>query len=168
METAVIRQVQDKDIKAICDIYNFYIENTIISFEEKTISQKEMEGRIHGIREHYPWLVYEKEGQILGYAYVSKWKERAAYRYTVEDTLYVRHDVLGQGIGRALLESLMKEIKKLEVNVVIAVIALPNARSVQLHEYFGFREAGHFINVGYKLGRWIDVGYWELQMGTDK
>jgi phosphinothricin acetyltransferase len=167
METAVIRPAQDKDAKAICDIYNFYIENTIISFEEKIIDSKEMEGRIHAIGELYPWLVYEKEGQILGYAYASKWKERTAYRHTVEDTLYVRQDVLGQGIGRALLESLMEEVKKLDVRVVIAVIALPNARSVQLHEYFGFRKAGHFINVGHKLGRWIDVGYWELQMGND-
>jgi len=164
MEAAVIRQVQDKDVKAICDIYNFYIENTIISFEEKPITQKEMEERIHTTREHYPWLVYEKEGQILGYAYVGKWKERAAYRYTVEDALYVRYDVLGQGIGRALLESLMEEIKKLDVRVVMGVIALPNERSIRLHEYYGFKKAGQFTNVGYKMGRWIDVGYWELQI----
>ena len=168
MEQVVIRVVQDKDIKQICDIYNFYIENTFISFEEKTITHEEMKERTNKTKKNYPWLVYEKEGQILGYAYIGKWKDRSAYRYTVEDTLYVRQDVLGQGIGRELLESLMEETKKLDVYVVMAVIALPNERSIRLHEYYGFKKTGHFSHVGYKMGRWIDVGYWELQIKKRK
>jgi phosphinothricin acetyltransferase len=164
MKETIIRQVREKDSKAICNIYNFYVENTIISFEEQEVTQKEMEERIHKTRKNYPWIVYEEEDQILGYAYVGRWKERAAYRHTVEDTLYVRHDVLGRGIGRALLESLLKEVRKIDVRVVMAVIALPNERSVKLHEYYGFKKTGHFCGVGYKMDRWIDVGYWELQL----
>ena len=164
MKEIIIRRVREKDTKAICDIYNFYVENTIISFEEQKVTQKEMEERIHKTINNYPWIVCEKEDQVLGYAYAGKWKERSAYRYTVEDTLYVRRDAAGQGIGRALLESLLKEVRKIDMRVVMAVIALPNERSVKLHEYYGFKKAGHFCGVGYKMDRWIDVGYWELQL----
>ena len=110
----------------------------------------------------YPWIVYEENGKVLGYAYVGKWKERSAYRHTVEDTIYVKESERGKGIGQKLFEGLMEEVEKdKEVHVIMGVIALPNEKSVQIHEKNGFKKAAHFTEVGYKNNQWIDVGYWE-------
>ena len=164
MSNKNIRQVQLSDVKDICEIYNYYVENTSISFEEELVSEEEIEKRIVKITKSYPWIVYELENRVVAYAYVSKWKERSAYRFTVEDTIYVKNDVLGKGIGQILLKGLLEEIIKQDIHVVIAVIALPNERSIKVHEKFGFKKAAHFTKVGYKNKNWIDVGYWELQI----
>jgi phosphinothricin acetyltransferase len=159
-----IRYVRKEDCTDICNIYNYYVENTIISFEEQKISEKEMEGRISDITKSYPWIVYELDGEVVGYAYVNKWKERSAYRFTAEDTIYVQNGRTGQGIGRALLGSLLEIVEEQNIRVLMSVIALPNEKSVRLHEGHGFKKVAHFTKVGYKNREWIDVGYWELQI----
>jgi L-amino acid N-acyltransferase YncA len=157
-----IRFVRKEDANNIVDIYNYYVLNTEISFEEEAVSLEEMSKRIEEKIKRFPWIVYEENGEVLGYAYVGKWKERPAYRHTVEDTIYVKESARGNGIGQKLFECLMEEvIKDKEVHVIIGVIALPNEKSVQIHERNGFKKAAHFREVGYKNNKWIDVGYWE-------
>lgn len=161
-----IRKVGQEDAKQILDIYNYYIVNTVISFEEEAVSEEEVERRISTVTRSYPWIVCSVDGQVKGYAYASSWKERSAYRHTAEVTIYVEKGEIGKGLGRALLARLLEELRKMDIHVVMAVIALPNDKSVALHEKFGFRKAAHFTEVGYKQGAWIDVGYWELAMGA--
>jgi L-amino acid N-acyltransferase YncA len=162
MTKEIIRAVVKEDSQRICEIYNYYVQNTRISFEEDPVSQEEMKKRIAGITPSYPFIVSELDGEILGYAYANRWKERSAYRFTAEVTVYVDQDHLGKGIGDRLLKELMICVKRSKIHVLMAVIALPNEKSIQLHEKYGFKKVAHFTEVGYKHNRWIDVGYWEL------
>ena len=156
-----IREARLEDAAQICEIYNYYVRNTDISFEEEPVGHEEMARRIEATELHYPWIVYESEGAILGYAYASRWKERSAYRFVAETTVYVSVNHLGEGIGSALMEELLRRLAALKLHALMAVIALPNDKSVTVHEKCGFKKAAHFSQVGYKHSRWIDVGYWE-------
>jgi phosphinothricin acetyltransferase len=147
---------------AICGIYNHYIKHTTISFEENPVSMKEMEARIRDIRSVYPWLVWEEAGDVIGYAYVDKWKERTAYGFSVEDSIYLKQSHEGQGLGTSLLTRLLEEVKKTNIHAVVAGITLPNERSIALHERMGFTKIAQFKEIGFKLNQWLDVGYWEL------
>ena len=158
----MIRTVQKEDAQQICGIYNHYIENTVITFEETSVSVTEMENRIREITASLPWLVYEENGEITGYAYAGKWKGRCAYRYSVESTIYLKNDYIGKSIGTKLYSGLIDELSKKDLHAVIAGIALPNERSQKIHEKFGFKKVAHFSEVGFKFNKWIDVGYWEL------
>jgi phosphinothricin acetyltransferase len=158
----MIRPVELLDCKAITDIYNYYIETTVITFEEVPMAVPEMQNRINGIRELFPYLVYEENGEILGYAYVDAFHSRSAYRFTLEDSIYLRNGCQGKGIGKALLKELLNEIKKSDKHSIVAKIALPNERSINLHEAFGFKNVGTLKEVGRKFDKWLDVGYWEL------
>jgi len=155
-----VRPCEEKDASTICDIYNHYIKNTVITFEENPISYAEMQNRIITYTKDYPWLVCENEGEIVGYAYVTKWKERAAYKHTLEVTVYIQKGFEGKGYGKALYSTLLETLNKLNCHVVLGCIALPNEASVGLHEYFGFKKVAHFSEVGRKFNQWIDVGYW--------
>ena len=157
-----IRLVTDADAGAICSIYNYYVENTVITFEQEPVSLSEMENRIHTISARYPWLVLEEEGALIGYAYVNKWRERRAYRFSVENTIYLRHGFEGKGRGNALLYALLEKLRQSDLHTVVAVITLPNERSTTLHEKFGFKMAARLNEIGFKMDRWLDVGYWEL------
>ncbi|MDR2608400.1 MAG: GNAT family N-acetyltransferase, partial [Treponema sp.] len=112
----MIRPVSPADAEAICAIYNYYVENTAITFEEEKISVAEMENRIHNIVSAYPWFVFEEDTRLAGYAYVQRWRQRASYRFSAEDSIYVHKDFLGRGIGAALLERLLDEVKKTSVH----------------------------------------------------
>ena len=158
----MIRTVQTKDIREICTIYNYYIENTTITFEEEPISDDEMGKRINEIVPSYPWLVYEYNETVLGYAYATRWKARAAYRHSVELSIYISKDNLGKGIGKKLYETILAELRKTDVHAVIGGMSLPNVPSEKLHESLGFKKMAEFKEVGYKFQKWIDVGYWEL------
>jgi L-amino acid N-acyltransferase YncA len=158
----VIRPAETPDCDAIARIYNHYIHHTIITFEEQPISAAEIAARVEEIRAaSLPWLVTESEGQVLGYAYASKWKGRCAYRFSVESTVYLDPGATGRGLGRPLYEALLAELQDRRLHAVIGGIALPNPASVGLHEALGFAKVAHFPEVGYKLDRWIDVGYWQ-------
>jgi phosphinothricin acetyltransferase len=158
----MIRQVFEADAAAICGIYNEYILTTRISFEESAVSIDEMAHRIRGVTQQFPWLVYEEEGKIAGYIYASQWRERSAYRYSVELGIYLASEQTGKGIGSLLMTELLRELKATPIHSVIGGIALPNPASIALCEKFGFQKVAHFREVGYKLGSWVDVGYWEL------
>jgi phosphinothricin acetyltransferase len=158
----MIRNIEPGDAEQICRIYNYYIENTIITFEEISVSGEQMKERIKEITDSYPWLVYEENGIISGYAYAGRWKSRCAYRYSVESTVYIEKDRTGRGMGSVLYTELIDRLRELNLHSVLGGIALPNPASVALHEKFGFKKAAHFTQTGFKFEKWIDVGYWEL------
>ncbi|MCU6432570.1 N-acetyltransferase family protein [Undibacterium sp. Jales W-56] len=156
-----LRMVDLADAEAICRIYNYYVVNTTISFEEEEVSVTEMTRRISEVSNDYPWLVLERDGMLIGYAYASKWKPRSAYRFSVECSVYLSNDALGQGAGTLLYESLFEQLRKLGVHTLIGGIALPNAASVALHEKLGFSKVAHFSQIGFKKDGWVDVAYWQ-------
>jgi L-amino acid N-acyltransferase YncA len=158
----MIRSVYTEDTEAICSIYNHYVINTILTFEEKPVSKEEMTDRIAKVTVSLPWIVLEEEGEINGYAYANNWKIRSAYRFSVESSIYLRPEFLGKGAGRILYEALISKLRNLSLHTVIGGIALPNESSVALHERLGFLKVAHFTEVGWKFNQWIDVGYWEL------
>ncbi|HBX46601.1 N-acetyltransferase family protein [Limibacterium fermenti] len=158
----MIRKVRAEDASQIRDIYNYYIRETVVTFEEEEISSEEMLRRIDEVTKRYPWIVYEENGALLGYAYASEFRERIAYRLTAESTVYLRHGQEGKGIGIQLYEHLISELKRTDIHAVIGCITLPNVGSVHLHEKLGFRKNGVFPQTGYKFGKWLDVGFWEL------
>ncbi|HUG10956.1 MAG TPA: arsinothricin resistance N-acetyltransferase ArsN1 family B [Opitutaceae bacterium] len=163
--SALVRAATPQDAAAIRDIYNHYVRDTIVTFEEKPVSVGEMRTRIRLIDSiGLPWLVAESGGSVVGYAYANKWKERSAYRQSVETTVYLSTDCTGRGIGRLLYTQLVAELRRLGYHAIIGGIALPNAASVGLHESMGFKKVAHFEQVGRKFDRWIDVGYWQLTM----
>ena len=160
----LLRDCAVQDAAPICAIYNHYVERTHITFEETAVSANEMAQRMGEVTAQFPWLVWERGGTVLGYAYAMSWKTRSAYRHSVETTIYLSPDVMGEGIGTALYRTLFERLRPLNIHCAIGVIALPNPASVALHEKLGFIKAGHFHEIGLKFGQWIDVGYWELRL----
>lgn len=160
--TRLIREARREDAAAIVEIYNHFILHTVVTFEEEAITAEEMAGRMAEVRAKFPWLVVEVDGRVLGYAYASAWKSRCAYRHSVESTIYLHPEATGQGHGFPLYSELLDRLRELGLHAVIGGIALPNPGSVALHEKCGFRKVGEFVEVGYKFGGWINVGYWEL------
>lgn len=159
----MIRAAEKSDADGLAAIYNFYIKNTTITFEELEIDAAQMASRVTAVRQAtLPWLVATEGSNLLGYAYAAPWHSRSAYRFTVEITIYLAPGSIGCGLGTALYHALFEHLRKRGVHTVIAVIALPNAASVHLHEKFGMKQAGCFREAGYKFGRWIDVGYWQI------
>jgi len=159
----MIRPATATDAAAIAEIYNHYVLHTVVTFEEETVSTEEMRTRIVETQEaSYPWLVYEKDGQVEGYAYASKWRARRSYRYCVETTVYLDQKRLGGGRGSQLYGRMLPMLKSAGFHVAVGVIALPNQGSVALHEKFGFTQAAHYQQVGWKFEQWIDVGSWQL------
>lgn len=158
----MLRECTIHDAQRIADIYNYYIKNTTITFEEVPVVPDIMAQRILKIMALYPWLVYEEHGNIVGYAYADRWKSRGAYRHSVEISIYLDMTNRARGIGTHLYSALMESLKALSVHSIIGGIALPNDASVALHEKFGFEKVAHFKEVGWKFNAWVDVGYWEL------
>jgi len=162
MNQSLIRNVRESDIPEIIEIYNPFITKTTVSFEEEPVSAQEMQRRIRQVQDQgLPWYCIEVEDKVAGYAYASRWRERPAYRFTVETTIYLSPTYTGRGIGRSLFSTLLEQVRALGMHQVIAVITLPNPASVSLHEKLGFRKVAHFSEVGYKFNQWLDVGYWQ-------
>lgn len=158
-----IRSATSHDAARICAIYNHYVATTTVSFEEDAVSVTDMAQRIADVAAAgLPWLVLEVDGALAGYAYATRWRVRAAYRQSVESTIYLDPAATGRGHGRLLYGALLDALRQRQLHLVIGGIAQPNAGSVGLHEALGFRKAAHFTEVGMKFGRWIDVGYWQL------
>jgi phosphinothricin acetyltransferase len=164
MAAAVIRRVVPDDAAAIAAIYNRHVLATIVTFEETPVDEVAMRGRIAEIDASYAWFVAEVDGSVAGYAYASAWRPRSAYRRSVETTVYVADDALRRGVGTALYEALLPELAVQGFHCAMGGIALPNEGSVALHERLGFIKVAHFREVGWKLGRWIDVGYWQRML----
>ena len=149
------------DAPALAEIYAPYVRDTAISFEERPLSAAEFERRIEAVLLRYPYLVLEDAGGVLGYAYASAHAERAAYRWSVDTAVYVAGSAHGRGIGRALYAGLLLPILTRQgFHAAFAGIALPNDRSVALHEAVGFEPVGVLPQVGFKQGAWHDVGWW--------
>jgi phosphinothricin acetyltransferase len=160
-----IRTARPDDAAAISAIYTPIVEETTISFELQAPTVDEIRSRIVSTLQTLPWLVGEDaQGQLCGYVYASRFRERAAYQWAVEVTAYVRADCRGQGVGKLLYGRLFEVLVELGYHQAIAGITLPNEASVALHEAFGFEPVAHYRSVGYKLGAWRDVGYWQLAL----
>lgn len=158
-----IRPGQDGDAAVLARIYNHYVAHTCVTFETEQVVAAEMARRaVDTASDGLPWLVACRAGEVAGYAYASKWKGRCAYRYTAEVTVYLDPAMTGQGIGRVLYDALVEDLRARGMRTAIGGIALPNDPSIRLHERLGFRKVAHFEQVGFKQGRWIDVGYWQL------
>ena len=157
-----IRKVNLADAAQIVEIYNYYITHTHHTFETEPLSAEDMQNRITATTVDYPYLVAEEDGEILGYANASRFRLREAYEYSAEVSIYVKNEAKQKGIGTNLYNQLFDDLAETDTHAIIASISLPNDPSVRFHERLGFEKVGHFREVGYKLGRWIDVGYWEL------
>lgn len=154
----MIRKAHINDAVAIAEIYNYYVDNTILTFAETHITTQEIEAQI---LEGFPWYVWEENKQLVGYAHASKFKSRCAYKTSVEITVYLHHRSTGKGIGSSLYQKLIDELDKAGYHTLIGGISLPNPASVALHEKFGFEKVAHFKEVGNKFGEFVDVGYWQ-------
>ena len=157
-----IRAATKLDASVLADIYNPYIVETTVTFEETAINPTDMAARVaetEGVG--LPFLVAEVRSVPVGFAYASKWKGRCAYRHTAETTVYVRREQWRSGVGMALYTKLLGLLQRAGYHVAIGGIALPNESSIALHERLGFIQVAHFREVGFKFNRWIDVGYWQ-------
>jgi len=157
-----IRLATSTDSEGILEIYAPYIINTSFTFEVEVPSQLDFQKRISDYLINWPWLVCEIDGVIAGYAYGSKHRERTAYQWCVESSIYVHDDFLKHKIGKALYEALIEIFKRQGYRNIYAVINLPNDRSVKFHENCGFKYFATYEKVGYKLGKWKNVGWWQL------
>jgi phosphinothricin acetyltransferase len=158
----MIRNVLLSDAGRIAEIYNHYIEHTIITFEEDKIDAGEIERRIKAVQEkRYPYIVYEENGQLLAYAYLNNWRTRSAYDITLETSIYIDIDYTGRGIGTILYKALIDKSKEINIHSLIGVISLPNEASQKLHEKLGFQLIGNFRESGKKFNQLIDVEFWQ-------
>ncbi|HEU4521105.1 MAG TPA: arsinothricin resistance N-acetyltransferase ArsN1 family B [Thermoanaerobaculia bacterium] len=158
----ILRAATLSDAPAIAAIYNHYIRETIVTFEEKPVSGADFKRRIDEVfAASFPWLVAADGAGIAGYAYATPWKPRSGYRYSAEVTVYLAPDRGRRGVGTLLYSELFRLLEERGTHAVMGGIALPNQASIALHEKFGMRKVAHFEAVGFKFGRWIDVGYWQ-------
>jgi L-amino acid N-acyltransferase YncA len=162
----LIRTVTTGDEAAIAEIYAPYVDSLSVSFEQRAPSPKEIARRIETVTETYPWLIAESEGEIVGYAYASRFRERWAYRFAVETAIYIAAHRQREGIGRQLYMALIRTLSAQGYTQALATIALPNEGSIDMHEAVGFRRAGVWRAVGFKHGEWRDVGLWQRPLAT--
>ncbi|RED48334.1 GNAT family N-acetyltransferase [Seonamhaeicola aphaedonensis] len=158
----MIRDFQISDTQQLLDIYNYYVLNTVITFDDVELSLETFTEKVNAINSEYPFIVFEENNELLGYAYGSQFRSKPAYKYSVEVTIYVKNKAQGKQIGTRLYVKLLTELKNLGYHVALGGITLPNEASVSLHEKFGFSKVAHFKHVGKKFGTWLDVGFWQL------
>jgi len=160
-----IRTATPADAAAIAEIYNWYVANSVITFEVDPVPAAEMAARIASVLAAHEWLVLERAGELLGYAYAGRFHARAAYALATESTIYLRHGLEGKGLGTRLYRELVQRTFARGYRHLVGVIALPNEPSVRLHEKLGFVKVGQLARIGHKFERWIDVGHWQLERG---
>jgi L-amino acid N-acyltransferase YncA len=158
----MIRSATLDDATGIASIYNHYVQNTVITFEEEAVAKSEMAERIRQGQTVGSWLVAEVDETLLGYTYSAPFAARSAYRKSVETSVYVAHGQRGRGHGSELYGALIDYLRDQNLHCAIGLIALPNQESVSLHEKLGFRNAGELSEVGWKFSKWVNVGYWQL------
>lgn len=159
----MIRNVQLSDAKRIAEIYNPYIKDTIITFEEELVTEKDIVERIKAItKKNFPYIVYEENGKVVGYAYLSNWRSRSAYDITLETSVYIDKKAQAKGLGTILYAELINRAREINIHSLIGVISLPNPISQKLHEKFNFELVGNFKESGLKFNKFIDVEFWQL------
>ena len=162
----MIRLATAGDAAAIVEIYRPSIESSSVSFETVVPSVTEMRGRIENCLQEYPWIVDDQQGVLRGYAYAGGYHARAAYRWAAIVTVYVGADLVRQGIAGRLYRVLFALLEQQGIRQVLAAITVPNPASQQFHEALGFRPAGVMSEVGYKLGQWQSMGWWQRSVGA--
>lgn len=163
----MIRSVTLEDAFQIAEIYNYYILNSYATFEVEPVDASGFSKRIEVIMAEYPWLIFEEGGEILGYAYASKFNIRSAYKHTVEVSIYLKNGKTSKGLGTLLYEKLLAILEEQNYHTIIGGVSLPNEASVRLHEKFGFKQVAYYKEVGYKFEQWVDVGYWQKLMSNE-
>jgi L-amino acid N-acyltransferase YncA len=156
-----------RDAAVCAAIYAPYVRESVVSFEEAVPTAEELAARIARIAATHPWLVSERDGQVAGFAYGAPHRDRAAYRWAADVSVYVDPGHHRRGIGRELYEALLARLRVQRIQVACAGITLPNAGSVGLHESLGFEPVGIYRGIGWKAGAWRDVGWWQLQLSPD-
>jgi len=164
--TAVLRIARPGDAAEIAAIYAPYVRDTVISFEINPPDTHEMLRRITSTLATHPWLVAERDGRVVGYACASPHRAREAYRWSCDVAVYLSPDAQGKGLGSRLYTELLRMLTAQGFRSAYGGIALPNAASVALHEKMGFRHLGTYSKVGFKLGQWHDVGWWQCILST--
>jgi len=166
-----IRAATPDDAARIAAIYAPFVIGGTVSFEIEPPDARTMRTRMAASDGLYPWLVVTNggaDGGVVGYAYATKFRDRPAYKYVVETSIYIAGDQQRGGVGRLLYEALIDTLRAQGFTQAIAAITLPNDASISLHESVGFRRAGVYREVGYKQGRWIDVGFWQCELNDSK
>lgn len=163
-----IRLANENDALSMLTIYAPIVRETAISFEIEPPNEAEFKQRIHNYQQQMPWLVCEIDDQVVGYTYAIPYRTRAAYQWSVESSVYVSAEHRRKGIAKALYTSLFQLLKLQGFYNVLAAIALPNPASIAVHEAVGFSPVGVFHRVGYKLGEWHDIGWWQLCLQQEK
>ena len=158
MSDLVIRPFRSDDIGAVTAIYAHYVRETVITFETEAPNETEMAARFAAILgKGHPLLIGEMEGAVIGYAYASTYRPRAAYRFTCEDSIYLAPDAIGRGIGGQMLAHLIEASSAAGLRQMLAVITAERANSIRLHEKHGFRHVGRYEAIGFKFDRWLDI-----------
>jgi L-amino acid N-acyltransferase YncA len=157
----------EQDAAACAAIYAPHVDASPTSFEEQAPGSDELGARIERTSATHPWLVAVSDGAVIGYAYACPHRQRPAYRWAVDVSVYVAAESRGQGVGRALYEALFERLRRQRFRTACAGITLPNEASVALHERLGFVPLGVFRGIGWKAGAWRDVGWWQLDLGLD-
>lgn len=161
----ILRAFQWRDIPAITAIYRHYVENTAITFDTEAPGEPAMAEKFgHLLALGHPLIVAEQQGEVLGYAYASFYRPRAAYRFTCEDSIYLLPSAAGKGLGRRMLTELIKRARDAGFRQMIAVITADTANSIAIHEKFGFRHVGRYEAVGLKFDRWHDIVHLQLAL----
>jgi len=159
-----LRVAGEKDARAVQAIYAPIVKDTAISFEYEPPTVGEMRGRISEITQRYPFLILERDGKVIGYAYATAHRKREAYRWAVEVSVFVHPKHRRTGAGRALYSALLRVLHLQGFCQAFAIITIPNPPSIAFHERMGFTQVANFKNVGFKLGFWRDTGWWHLQL----
>ena len=165
--TLHLRDAQPDDMAEVARIYGHYVETSTYTFEEVPPSADDMRARLRQVKESaLPWRVAEKEGAVIGYVYASRFRTRAGYRYSVENSVYIAASEAKRGVGLALMRDLIRDCTALGYRQMMAVIGdSANEASLRLHTRLGFRTVGHEVAIGLKFGRWIDVVQMQLPLG---
>jgi phosphinothricin acetyltransferase len=153
-----------RDAAACAEIYAPHVKSSVVSFEERAPDAGEMAARIERYAAGHAWLVAERDGEVVGYAYATPFNERPAYRWSTSVSVYIAEEARGQGVGRALYEALFDRLRERGFRTACAGVTLPNEASVGLHEHLGFELVGVNREIGWKHGAWRDVGWYQLEL----
>lgn len=156
----MIRMLQSEDVSSCLSIYNWYIRSSTATFETEILTEDAFRERIRSVMEKYPWIVLEEDGRVLGYAYLSAFHERYAYRFTCDISVYVERGCTGRGYGSALMKAILSLAEKDGYYLAVSLITEGNTASEKLHEKCGFRKNGTLHGCGYKAGKWLGISWY--------